>query len=517
VDGFVQEKLSLDSRPVLGIFKPAEHEATRVAASIDHGQGEAPSMRTFRIGDGEGRKSVSLDVQGSRLVVTKGNADGTTQRVGKDFPGEAEALARSEEMALDLAARGYVERNSHAPAKAGPARSASSSKPRKPASGGSVLGLLAEAGEDDAEPVESLLPRFAPSPAAEVAPKKKPAGKKKKKRRKGEGGGDELDKRVVAGMGAFGVLCLAFVGYLAYSAFLKPPSIVGHWEGSRTEHEIGKYLTNTQYQLILDDKKNASMAVQGGPPSAGTYALQGDRLKLTLKDEEGEAAEVQYKVALGGSTLDLFDPESGKKVVQLIRFHERTAAGRAPAAPAAAPKDLAGAPADKAADAALVSIPFGAKDNAFALRYPAGWEMEDGARPDNSYSWVRLTRGSAKIQVFADVAGSLTSGPNSGQYEEGSPMAPVHGAHERYKRTASELYPDYKESEPAPFQGSGMGEGRVATFTASGGGMFGSKLSGLRVTLLTNDRRISILCEAPPKEFEKLKPTFLALCRSLSR
>jgi len=75
----------------------------------------------------------------------------------------------------------------------------------------------------------------------------------------------------------------------------------------------------------------------------------------------------------------------------------------------------------------------------------------------------------------------------------------------------------YREGEPATFKGSTLGEGRIAGFTASGGGVFGSKIRGLRVTLLTNDRRISILCEAPAALFEKLKPTFLATCRSLAR
>ena len=117
---------------------------------------------------------------------------------------------------------------------------------------------------------------------------------------------------------------------------------------------------------------------------------------------------------------------------------------------------------------------------------------------------------------FADVAGSLMAGPNSNEYEEGSELAPVHGAHLQYKRNASEMYGDYRESEPALFQGAGLGEGRLSAFTGSGG-LFGSKLRGIRVTLLTNDRRVSVLCEAPAGEFEKLKPTFLAICRSLSR
>ena len=67
------------------------------------------------------------------------------------------------------------------------------------------------------------------------------------------------------------------------------------------------------------------------------------------------------------------------------------------------------------------------------------------------------------------------------------------------------------------FKGARIGEGRISEFTASGGTLFKSKLRGYHVTLLTNDRRVSILCQCPDKEFAKFKPTFLAVCRSLSR
>ena len=73
------------------------------------------------------------------------------------------------------------------------------------------------------------------------------------------------------------------------------------------------------------------------------------------------------------------------------------------------------------------------------------------------------------------------------------------------------------EGKPAVFKGSSIGEGRISVFTASGGGLFGSKLRGYHVTLLTKDRRVSILCHCPEKEFAQFKPTFLAVCRSLAR
>ena len=95
---------------------------------------------------------------------------------------------------------------------------------------------------------------------------------------------------------------------------------------------------------------------------------------------------------------------------------------------------------------------------------------------DNTYSYVILTTDSAKIQVYADIQGSLMSGSDSaGQFEEGSELAPVHRAHEMYKKVAAEELSDYQEGKPAVFKGSGLGEGRISLFKASSG-LFGSKL-----------------------------------------
>ncbi len=128
-----------------------------------------------------------------------------------------------------------------------------------------------------------------------------------------------------------------------------------------------------------------------------------------------------------------------------------------------------------------------------------------------------MTGSSAKVQVTADVQGSLISGSDSAQpHEEGSENAPVHKAHVHHKKAVSNDYSNYSESDPTLFKGA-LGEGRIAAFTASGGGLFGGKIRGYRVTFLTRDRRVTVLCECPGVEFEKLKPTFLAICRSVSR
>jgi DNA-directed RNA polymerase subunit RPC12/RpoP len=374
-------------------------------------------------------------------------------------------------------------------------------------------------------PSRSELREQARQKAAEqeaVAAQKEKKKKKKKRRKKAEGG-DALDKRVLAAVGAVGVVFAGLVGFFVYDAFLKPPSIVGTWAGSMIEFEIGKPIIHTQYRLVLDEQNRASMTLQEKFTSVGTYSLKGNRLKLSLKekDEDGQetlSSEREYKVSLGRASLDLYDPKSGQRVVQLIRFREPPSVGGGPKPPAT-PKDVAGGgdKVDADADARLASVEFSPKDGAFRLRHPPGWTSDTGSRPDNSYSWATFTKGSAKIRVTADLQGSLISGSDSApQVEEGSPMKPVHRAHEHHKRAVSEEYSNYNESEPALFKGSQLGEGRIATFTATSG-LLGSKIRGYRTTLLTNDRRVTILSECPAKDFEKLKPTFLAVCRSLAR
>jgi hypothetical protein len=111
----------------------------------------------------------------------------------------------------------------------------------------------------------------------------------------------------------------------------------------------------------------------------------------------------------------------------------------------------------------------------------------------------------------------MSGSDSSREHEEGSETAPVHVAHELYKKTAEEEFSDFVDSQPAVFKGSGMGEGRISIFTASTGGLFGSKVRGYHATLLSRDRRVTVLCYAPEKEFPALKPTFLAVCRSFKR
>jgi hypothetical protein len=476
-------------------------------------------MRRFTLGSATDRKVVVIELDGPRMRVLRLMADGSTKRTEQELGSESAARAASDQLARELVARGYKEKVARSVKQARAA--AWSSEDGNGARGIDEIdgSSLFDEVEAPAATAASVIPRLAATAAAnpviEVAPRKKKKAGGKKKRKTAESG-DGLDKRVLAGVGAVVAVFFGIVGFIAYDAFLKPPTIVGTWRGSLLEHEVSRKLSHTRYDLILDDQKRASLTLQEKYTTTGTYSLKGNLLKLSLKDEDGDPSEREYKVVLGRRTLDLQDPRSGELAVQLLRFEDKPSIGGKSSAPAA-PTDLGDA--DKDTDVRLASVDLSPKDTAFKIRYPEGWEHDTGSRPDNTYSWCKFTKGSAQIDVYADIQGSLMSGSDSRRepQEEGSESAPVHVAHELYKKTVAEGFAEYNESKPAVFKGSKLGEGRISEFRASAGGLFKSRVRGYHVTLLTNDRRVSILCQCPEKEFNQYKPTFLAVCRSLAR
>jgi hypothetical protein len=232
-------------------------------------------------------------------------------------------------MARELISRGYAEAVARGskPANKGAAAPKLATRPRVDEAAGSHRGF--DEAEAPAAAAAPVLSRLASAPSArssaDDAPqkKKKTGGKKKKKKTPG---GDALDKRVLAGVGAVGVVIIGVIAFIAYDVFIKPPTIVGVWRGGMVEHEISRSLTLNQYDLVLDEKRRAALTIEGGHGESntlvGTYAVKGNRLKLTIKDEDGIPSDREYKIALARVTLELFDPDSGKLLVQLLRFRE---------------------------------------------------------------------------------------------------------------------------------------------------------------------------------------------------
>jgi hypothetical protein len=262
------------------------------------------------------------------MSIVQTMSDKSTKRSEKDFASEADARSASNKMASELISRGYTESPTHGqkPASTGPAA-------RKPASGAREPDAVRPAGVfDDVEApagtASPVLQRLSPAPGATSSTdssqqkKKKKGGKKKKKTQSS----DALDKRVLAGVAAVGIALIGVIAFVVYDAFIKPPTIVGVWRGGLVEHEISRSLTVTEYDLVLDDQKRAALSIQvpgfAKTSLVGTYTVKGNRLKLTVKDDDGDSSDREYKIVLDRVSLELYDIESGKMLVQLLRFRE---------------------------------------------------------------------------------------------------------------------------------------------------------------------------------------------------
>jgi len=161
-----------------------------------------------------------------------------------------------------------------------------------------------------------------------------------------------------------------------------------------------------------------------------------------------------------------------------------------------------------------------AKDGTFKLKYPDNWDAKGGGK--QGIQWAKFTSGSAIIRVDTDVSSSLMGGiVDAGlagglgeglSEEEAMELAPVHMIHKMREEQFAMERSGYKEEAPIKFD-SKLGEGRKSAFVASEG--LGSKVRGYRVTVLSNNKGIHIVCQCPAKYWEKLKPKFDEICESL--
>lgn len=161
-------------------------------------------------------------------------------------------------------------------------------------------------------------------------------------------------------------------------------------------------------------------------------------------------------------------------------------------------------------------VSYNSPDGRFACDYPKGWEATgSGDKTDAPYSWAKFTMGNAEIKVDADVAGSLfgdiakASGAIAGDDAE-APAAKVHPLGVRHMK---EEYNNYQEREAIAFRSKGIGEGRRSIFIADQ--TLGGKTFGYRATLLSNDRRITVVCSCPATNWKALKLAFEKVIESL--
>lgn len=180
---------------------------------------------------------------------------------------------------------------------------------------------------------------------------------------------------------------------------------------------------------------------------------------------------------------------------------------------------------------------FKAGDNSFQCDYPSDWHKKSGESQAIA-SMARFERGNARIEVKADLVGSLMGdmpAPGAGLPDlsqvPGAASLPglsglkvdnrpaVERLHEADKKeakleTEASGYSEYEEDSPQKFE-SRMGDSRYSTFHAKGGFMTGN-LKGIRATIMGPERAVKVVCRAPEKDWDTLQPAFQRVLQSIA-
>jgi hypothetical protein len=158
---------------------------------------------------------------------------------------------------------------------------------------------------------------------------------------------------------------------------------------------------------------------------------------------------------------------------------------------------------------------YNAKDGSFACERPANWEAAGGGK---GHQWAKFTSGGAEISIRTDVTGSLMADIAQAQNQSAGidagdeDLAPVAKVHEMGKEAMAEQMSDYQEQAPESVK-TGLGDARKSEFSATG--TFGGKVRGYRVTALTRDKRVQVVCQCSESDWETVKPAFDKAIESL--
>lgn len=179
---------------------------------------------------------------------------------------------------------------------------------------------------------------------------------------------------------------------------------------------------------------------------------------------------------------------------------------------------------------------FQAADKAFQCEYPEGWKSRQG-QPQGIASWAEFKKGSARIDINADLQGSLVADimrsqqavagggefggggmgggmgvPGVDQLPGGAALGandrrpPIERLHEAGKEALAEELEEYQEQAPQKFT-SAYGEARLSEYTYKGDGWKGM-IHGYRATVLGGEKLLTVRCESTERDWALLKPAF---------
>ena len=158
-------------------------------------------------------------------------------------------------------------------------------------------------------------------------------------------------------------------------------------------------------------------------------------------------------------------------------------------------------------------------DNTFSCDRPVGWKMHETRATSGALATVTFAKAHVRVRVVSDAIGSLmadgmTSSNASVEAIPGMPPPPppkpaVEKLHEMDKSQLADSLPGYKEGEMQKLE-SRVGDARVSEWTADDG-----KMHGYRVTMLGNQREMTVICISPERNWTVLKPAFQRMITSV--
>ncbi len=173
---------------------------------------------------------------------------------------------------------------------------------------------------------------------------------------------------------------------------------------------------------------------------------------------------------------------------------------------------------------------YNAPDGGFQVSEPIGWTT-DASSSMATDSGIRFKSGSCKILVSSDLSGSLMADIAQSQSaqqqniasEAGLPTStapavvpPVEKLHEAGKQDMTAGYPGYLEQPMQQFQ-CAAGPARVSEFTSDTGGSAPiDHLHGYRATILSNQRRITVVEVCPEQNWPVLVDSFRKVLESVA-
>lgn len=159
-------------------------------------------------------------------------------------------------------------------------------------------------------------------------------------------------------------------------------------------------------------------------------------------------------------------------------------------------------------------------DISFMFQHPKGWTPIARGGSGNIPPSIRFEQGNIKVSFRASNSGAAIqdmSQAMSGQAGElPDELKPVARVHDFQKAKLSDEMPGYTELGPVEKIETGLGEGRLSTFVASGS--FGGKLFGYRATLLSTNFQWNVVCQTSSQhEFSAYKAIFKKMIESVGR